>query len=347
MLDGGYGEGEAVVRVKTELNHPNPAIRDWPGFRVIDTERNPHPRVGSKYRVWPLYNIASGVDDHMLGITHVIRGKEHLTNAERQRYLYAHMGWRYPDAVHYGRLKVEGMDLSKSRLMKALDSGEVTGIDDPRLGTLAALRRRGYNPEAIRKLIWDVGPKPVDVTISWDNINSLNRKIIDATSPRFYFTPEPVKATVSGVGKQYEVKARLHPQHPEMGTRTLNIQPRDGEAEFYLAHSDASGLKSGQKVRLMGLFNVKITAVSQGSVSAEFAGEAVSETRDTQMIQWVPVAENLPCQVMMPDASLRKGFVEVGIKSMRVGSVIQFVRFGFGRVDSIAPEALTVYFAHQ
>jgi glutamyl-tRNA synthetase len=347
MLEGGYGEGQAVVRVKTDLNHPNPAVRDWPGFRVIDTKQNPHPRVGSKYRVWPLYNIASGVDDHELGITHVIRGKEHLTNMARQRYLYNHMGWKYPDAVHYGRLKVEGMDLSKSRLMKALELGEVTGVDDPRLGTLAALRRRGYSPEAIRKLIWDVGPKPVDVTISWDNVNALNRKIIDPTSPRFYFAPDPIKARVSGVKKEYEVKAPLHPQHPEMGTRSLSIRPREGTAEFYFSGSDSSILKANQSVRLMGLFNLKIGRSVNGHVNAEFAGEAVSETHDMPMIQWVPVEGSISAQVVLPDASVKKGFAETGLRSLKAGSVIQFVRFGFGRVDSVSENGVSIYFAHQ
>ncbi len=191
MLAGGYKEGQAVFRVKTDLEDPNPAIRDWPAFRVIDTDRNPHPRVGSKFKVWPLYNLASGVDDHLLGITHVIRGKEHLTNMARQIFLYNYMGWKYPDDLHYGRLKVEGMILSKSKLMKAIDSGEYWGVDDPRLGTLVALRRRGYLPETIRKMMWDIGPKPVDVTISWDNLNSQNRKLIDPTSHRYYYVPDP------------------------------------------------------------------------------------------------------------------------------------------------------------
>ncbi|MBA7470034.1 hypothetical protein ES707_05311 [subsurface metagenome] len=62
MLDGTYGEGEAVVRIKTDLDHPNPAVRDWPALRIVDTEKYPHPRVGSKYRVWPLYNFSTGID---------------------------------------------------------------------------------------------------------------------------------------------------------------------------------------------------------------------------------------------------------------------------------------------
>ena len=114
MLDGGFGEGEAVLRVKTDLAHPNPAVRDWPALRIIDPVKYPHPRVGSKYRVWPLFNFGSAIDDHLLGISHVIRGKEHLTNAERTGYLYKALGWSIQEYVHYGRLKTTDIKLSKS-----------------------------------------------------------------------------------------------------------------------------------------------------------------------------------------------------------------------------------------
>src|SRR6266581_2686705 len=65
MLNGGFGEGEAVLRIKTDLTHPNPAVRDWPALRIIDPVKYPHPRVGSKYRVWPLFNFGSAIDDHL------------------------------------------------------------------------------------------------------------------------------------------------------------------------------------------------------------------------------------------------------------------------------------------
>ncbi|MDX1813783.1 MAG: glutamate--tRNA ligase, partial [Candidatus Bathyarchaeia archaeon] len=117
MLNGSYGEGEAVVRVKTDLKHRNPAVRDWPALRIIDPEKYPHPRVGSKYRVWPLYNFSTGIDDHLMGITHIIRGKEHLTNQARQEYMYKHFGWEYPETIHYGRLKNTGASLSKSEIV--------------------------------------------------------------------------------------------------------------------------------------------------------------------------------------------------------------------------------------
>ena len=179
MLNGGYAEGEAVVRVKTDLNHPNPAVRDWPALRIIDPVKYPHPRVGSKYRVWPLYNMAAGLDDHLMGITHIIRGKEHLTNGVRQEFMYRHLGWKYPEAIHYGRLKITGASLSKSKIVQGVKDGTYTGFDDPRLATFVALNRRGIAPEAVKKMIIDVGPKTVDVTLSWENLYSYNRKLLD------------------------------------------------------------------------------------------------------------------------------------------------------------------------
>ena len=347
MLEGGYLEGQAVFRVKTDLEDPNPAIRDWPAFRVIDTDRNPHPRVGSKFKVWPLYNLASGVDDHLMGITHVIRGKEHLTNMARQIFLYNYMGWKYPDDLHYGRLKIEGMILSKSKLMKAIDSGEYWGVDDPRLGTLVALRRRGYLPETIRKTMWDIGPKPVDVTISWDNLNSQNRKLIDPTSHRYFYVPNPLKTRVTGVQKEFEVHPPLHPQHPEMGTRTLTVRPQGGIATIYLAGSDKALLESGKSVRLMGLFNLRPQEFVDDELKGEFVGEQIAGEEHTPILQWVPSEMNVPVDVIMPDATIKKGLAEDGIMTEPVGSIIQFVRFGFGRVDKVSPGHVTVYFAHQ
>ena len=291
--------------------------------------------------------MASGVDDHELGITHIIRGKEHLTNMARQLFMYNYLGWKYPDAIHYGRLKVEGMNLSKSKMMKAVEDGEYKSVDDPRLGTLAALRRRGFRPETIRQLIWDIGPKPVDIKISWDNVNSINRKIIDPTSHRYYFTPDPIKTQVTGVERSIEVKAPLHPQHPEMGTRTLNLQTHGGITGVSLAGSDRAVLVSGKVVRLMGLFNMRPLGFSGSELKAEFVGESARESEGIPILQWVPEEERIPVGVMMPDATVREGFAEKDFGQEQVGSVIQFVRFGFGRVDEVTPNRATVYFAHE
>jgi glutamyl-tRNA synthetase len=346
MLNGGYGEGEAVFRVKTDLSHPNPAVRDWPGFRIVDVNKTPHPRVGSRFRVWPLYNMASGIDDHELGITHVLRGKEHLTNMARQLYLYQYLGWTYPDAVHFGRLKVEGMNLSKSRMMKALEAGECTGVDDPRLGTLAALRRRGFSAKAIRELVWEIGPKPVDITISWDNLNAINRKIIDPTSHRYYFVTNPIPTTVSGVEASIEVHPPLHPQYPDMGNRTLTLKAQNGYSRILLSGSDRTTLTPPNTVRLMGLFNIRTVSFRDSGLNAERL-ERSAEAADVPIVQWVPAEGNLLVSVVLPDASEATGFAELGLRNEPVGSVVQFVRYGFCRVDEVTSERAKLYFAHN
>ena len=346
MMNGGYGEGEAVFRVKTDIAHPNPAVRDWPGFRIVDVNKTPHPRVGSRFRVWPLYNMASGIDDHELGITHVIRGKEHLTNMERQLFLYKHMGWNYPDAIHFGRLKIEGMNMSKSRMMRALEAGEYLGVDDPRLGTLAALRRRGFKPESIRQLMWEVGPKAVDVTISWDNINAINRKIIDPTSHRFYFAPDPITTRVNNVVADVGVEPPLHPQHPEMGTRRLTVHSRNGVATLLLAGTDRTILATKGAVRLMGLFNIRPIGFEGSDLKAEYLGGSSLEG-GVPILQWVPEDDKLPVIVVLPDATKRTGFAENDLNKEVVGSIVQFVRFGFCRIDATNPNVVTVYFAHE
>jgi glutamyl-tRNA synthetase len=347
MVNGGYGEGQAVFRVKTDLSNPNPAVRDWPGFRIVDVNKTPHPRVGSRFRVWPLYNMASGIDDHELGITHVLRGKEHLTNMARQRFLYQHLSWIYPEAVHFGRLKVEGMNLSKSRMTKALEAGEYRGVDDPRLGTLAALRRRGFSPEAIRQLMWEVGPKPVDVTISWDNINAINRKIIDPTSPRYYFVPDPITTAVGGIEADIEVHPPLHPQYPEMGTRTLTLKAQNGTTEVLLSGNDRATLTPGRTVRLMGLFNIRTIDFQEGQLRAELLGESRAQDGGVPILQWVPADGNIPTSVVLPDASKTNGFAEMGLKREPVGSVVQLVRFGFCKIDETGSDGVTLYFAHN
>lgn len=350
MLNGGFAEGEAVARVKTDLNHPNPAVRDWPALRIIDTKKYPHPRVGNKYRVWPLYNMAAGVDDHLLGITHIIRGKEHLTNGVRQEFMYRHLGWTYPEAIHYGRLKITGAFLSKSKIIQGVKDGTYTGFDDPRLATFAALRKRGITPEAIKKLIVDVGPKPADVTLSWENLYSYNRKLLDPQTDRYFFVPDPVELRVKNLPKVFHAELPLHPEKPEKGQRKYTITPKgEGEtASFWMTKKDAESAEFGVVIRLMGLFNVKIDSKTADRLEASFASEAYEDAREAKakLIHWITADEAFPCEVVMPDASVSEGFAESACKKLKPNDVIQFERFGFVRIDEVVPQ-LKAYYAHK
>ncbi len=350
MLNNGYTEGEAVVRIKTDLENPNPAVRDWPALRVIDTKKYPHPRVGSKYIVWPLYNLAAGLDDHLMGMTHIIRGKEHYTNMVRQKYMYKYLGWEYPEAIHYGRLKITGASLSKSKIIQGIKENMYSGFDDPRLGTFLALRKRGITPEAIKKMIIDVGIKSNDVTLSWENLFSYNRKILDPTSQRYFFVPTPVELKVLEIPKIFHAKLPLHPEKPEQGFREYTISPCGNEkaVTFWISKKDEEAMETGDVVRLMELFNVKIESKIGNSQTATFVSESYEDVRKIKapLIQWIPQAEEFPCQIVMPDASVIEGFAESACKKLKPDAIIQFERFGFVRINEVN-QKLVGYYAHK
>lgn len=350
MIQGGYKEGEAVFRVKTDLEHPNPAVRDWPAFRVVDIDKYPHPRVGNKYRVWPLYNFASGIDDHIMGVTHIIRGKEHLTNMVRQEYLYKYLGWQYPETVHYGRLKIVGAYLSKSKILQGVRDGLFKGWDDPRLATFAALRRRGITPGAIEKLIMDIGPKTSDIVLSWENLYAYNRKILDPVAERYFFVQNPVKLIVKNTPKVFKVKLHLHPERPEGEYREYAIEPKgeDNSTAFWISKKDADAAKTGSFVRLMGLFNIEIGDVELNPIQASFVGESHKEAKIAKipLIHWILVGAEMPCQVIMPNAASANGIAESACEKLMPNRIVQFERFGFVRIDENNVK-LAAYYAHK
>jgi len=350
MLNGSYTAGEAVVRIKTDITHPNPAVRDWPALRIIDNEKFPHPRVGNKYHVWPLYNIAAGIDDHLMGITHIIRGKEHLTNVVRQKYMYAYLGWDYPETIHYGRLKITGAHLSKSKIVQGVKEGVYSGWDDPRLATFVALKKRGITPESIKKMMIDVGPKTADVTLSWENLYSYNRKLIDLKSNRYFLVLNPIKLKVTGIPNTFKVKLKLHPQRSDVGFRTYFVIPKGDlkSSTFWIDKNDLKTLSKGSIIRLMDLFNVEIKNIFDNSVEASFNSKSYLEARKnkSKFIHWVSQGEEIPCKVIMPDNSLNEGIAESACKNLKPDITIQFERFGFVRVDHNNNE-LTAYYSHK
>jgi len=351
MLSGEYKEGEAVLRVKTDLNHPNPAVRDWPAMRIIDTRKYRHPRVGSKYRVWPLYNWSAGLDDHLMGITHIIRGQEHATNAVRQKFLYAYFGWRYPTAIHYGRLKIEGAELSKSKVEKGIREGKFSGYDDPRLATLRALKRRGIRPEAIRKIITEIGPKPSDVRISWDNLYAYNRQIIDPIAPRHFALFDPARLRIVDASRQrIDVILPLHPSRPELGQRTFVIKAYRSAFELLAPREDLERLRGGV-IRLMGLMNVKLFDKESDVYVARYIGDTLEQAKKegAVAIQWLPANDNAQVEVVMNDASLNRGVADIYLLDERVDTVVQFERLFFARVDRIDKELkkATLYFTSK
>ena len=343
MLDGSYKKGEAVVRIKTDLQDPNPAVRDWPALRISTTA---HPRQGTKYRVWPLYNFSCGLDDHLMGVSHIIRGKEHDVNTIRQRWLQKHLGWNYPEVINVGRLGLEVGILSKSKMRVGIEDGSYTGWDDPRLGSLMALRKRGIQPATIRTTMIHVGPKPVNVSISWDNFASTNRKIIEPWSNRYSFVQDPVKLKVIGVNELLVAKLPVHPDYPERGTRDFALAPTDGVIELWVSSNDVKKMEKGKLVRLMGVANIRVTVkgdeVEAGYDSLDYQ---VARTENAPFINWLPLDGVVEARVIMPDASTATGLAEESVHGLKMDEMFQFERFGYCRVE--ASEPFEAYFTHK
>ena len=329
MFDGSYKIEEASVMVKTDLNHPNPAIRDFVALRIDDT---PHPRTGTKYRVYPLMNLAVAVDDHLLDLTHVLRGKDHLNNTYRQEYLFGYMGWKVPEYIHYGRVSIEDAQLSTSKMAKGIKEGLYTGWDDPQLGTLGAMRRRGIRPEAIRRYWTEVGIKEVDIQFSWKTLFTYNRELVDDGADRYFFVNDPIPLTMGGLDADITARAPLHPDHPERGTRDLKVVKG---SNVFLAREDMNG--DPKRLRLKDLCNVDVKGDK-----LVYAGNDLAVLKEgVRIVHWAP-ADAVEAEVLMTDGTTMKGVAEPSL-TKSLGKVVQLERFAFVRVEQVNPTVKCVF----
>lgn len=349
MLSGHYGEGEAVLRVKTDLSYSDKSLVDWVAFRIIDTERYPHPIVGSRYIVWPTYNFASAVDDYLMGVTHIVRGKEHLQNTIKQKHLYEHLGWRHPVAIHLGRLRLEEFIMSKSQIKKILkeSGGAYSGPEDPRFGTIRGLRERGITAEAIREVILTVGAKQSDASISFANLAAENRKIIDPISMRLMFVEDPVELIFENGGEEcIETKIPYHPEKAELGKREIKVCTGD---RVLISKSDYSNAisKSGGELRLMELGNYRIDGLNAVLVSRDLS---YAKERNLSIVQWVLKEKSRPAILSIPKGEeliTKSGAIEETEKLKEaLGKNIQLIRVGFAVIKSLSP-LVSLVFSHE
>jgi glutamyl-tRNA synthetase len=335
MVDGEYDAGEMVLRVRTDIEHPNPAIRDWVAFRMVDT---PHPREeAAEYRCWPMLDFQSGVDDHLTGITHIVRGIDLQDAAKRQRFLYDYFGWEYPEVVHWGRVSVDEYDvaLSTSTIKAKIEAGELDGWDDPRAPTVASLRRRGIRGAAIVDAMVDLGTSTSNVDLSMSSIYANNRELVDDAADRRFFVRDGERLPLAG-GPEH-AHPPLHPDHEERGNRDIPV----GEA-VYLEPADRPA--PGERVWLKGLGCVRYDGDGD---RLEATGEGIDVVREGEVdvVHWVPADESVPVRLRTMDGDVN-GRAEPGYAVHDAGDVVQFERVGFARVDRQESERVA-YYAHS
>jgi glutamyl-tRNA synthetase len=322
------GKDGMVVRFRTSMSDPNPALRDPPMLRVSNDR---HALTGTKFHVWPLYNFANTIEDHMQGVTHVFRGKEHEHNTAVQDRLYAALGWKPPATINFGMLKLATGKMHKRDIRKMMSEGKLGGWDDASLPTVRSMLRRGYQPAAIRQAVFMAGLSKNDITFNMESLDAENRKLIDPTSNRYSVVIDPMKLEISGIDAD-RVRVPVHPDFPDRGERTIPVDPK----KIYVSGEDFRKF-NGKVVRLRGLCNIRMAA---GCRCID------NENRpELQKIQWVS-EPNVRVELVRPEGN-EVGLGEPEMQKAGAGETVQLERVGFGRVDSVGKGKVIVYFAHK
>jgi glutamyl-tRNA synthetase len=329
-----YKPGEAIVRFRGDMESKNTVMRDPVLFRINDAR---HPRLVKKYRVWPSYDFAVAVEDYTDGITHALRSKEYELRNELYHAILDALDMKHPKMMEFSRLEFKGMPVSKRVLRPLIDEGKVSGYDDPRLPTLAAMLRRGITPEAIRKFTKSLGFTKADTLAPFDSLEAFNRTIIDKTSIRLFMVKAPKILTINNLPNSV-IELPNHPSN-DLGTRQVEI-----ENGVLLSSEDAKELEVGSQLRLMGLGNVKITSI-KSEITGEFTGD--DHNVNFRKVQWVSQKTAHKLKILIPhqlfiDDEFNEGsleeihaYTEPHYLELKEGTEIQFVRFGYCRKDSV------------
>jgi glutamyl-tRNA synthetase len=337
MLVNKYVEGQWVIRLKGDMSSLDLSLRDPNLMRVID---HPHPLVGTKYVVWPIYDLENVVEDHICGVTHVLRSSEfHLALQIKLREL---LGLPEVFVEQFSRFNFKGTPVSKRLLRPLVEEKMVTGWDDPRMPTIEGVKRRGILAEAIRQFTLLVGYTKTEHTFDWSLLFAVNRKLLDPVSKRLFFVPDPVRLEVQGA-PAHEATIPFHPTQEKLGKRQISVP---ASPTLLVPGADISAMKPGDLFRLMDLYNVRLVSTGKGTAAAEFDGDELRY--DLKKLQWVPDdAEKQGVEVLEPhelyneddtinpnSLVVRNGFAEKSFGTLKVGEIVQFPRYGFVRVDA-------------
>jgi glutamyl-tRNA synthetase len=336
-----FKEGEAVLRLKTDITHKNPAMRD---FSLMRINEHVHPRTGTNNRVWPLMVLAVAVDDHSLGITHMLNGKDHTDNARKEAMIQQYLGWNSPEHRHWGRINFIGMPLSSTTTRIAIEQGEYSGWDDIRLPTIPALRRRGYQPGALEKFALEIGLSLTDKKVAkeefWKTINAFNREIIEPLANRFFFIEDPQIIEMNGATKK-TVDFELHPDFPNRGKRKVVFN-----GKVLLSSKDVKKLEENKLHRLIDCCNFTVQKGRFCVVAGEY--EEYKNTKNKgKIIHWLPFEhKTVPVTVHLDNGKEVTGIGEDGLRKVAEGAIIQFEREYFVRVDTSTQNNITCWYLH-
>ena len=316
MRAGEFEEGAYVLRAKIDMASPNIVMRDPIMYRI---KREPHYRTGNDWCIYPMYDFAHCLSDSLEWITHSICTLEFENNRPLYDWFLDALELEsHPQQIEFARLNLSYTVLSKRRLIELVEKRRVSGWDDPRMPTIAGMRRRGYTPEAIRNFCDRIGVAKNDSIIDVALLEHCVREDLNARAPRVMAVLRPLKVIIDNCpeGRGEEFDSPYHPQNPEMGSRKIRFS-----RVLYIEQGDFLEnppkkfyrLAPGREVRLRYGYFIKCVGVTKDSSTggvmeihctydpATRSGFAPDGRKVDATIHWVSAAHSLPAEVRLYD----------------------------------------------
>ncbi|MBF0308002.1 MAG: glutamine--tRNA ligase/YqeY domain fusion protein [Magnetococcales bacterium] len=272
MRVGEFEDGSRLLRARIDMASPNINMRDPALYRI---RRLTHHQTGDRWCIYPTYDYSHPISDALEGVTHSLCTLEFEDHRPLYDWILANVSVPCrPRQIEFSRLEMEYTVLSKRKLNTLVNEGYVSGWDDPRMPTLAGLRRRGYTPEAIRTFCQRIGITKSAGTVEMALLESCLREDLEVRAPRAMAVLRPLKIVLENFPKKgvEEIQAPIHPQKPEMGQRTLPFT-----REIYIDRNDFreeapkqfKRLLPGGEVRLRNAYVIRCEKVIKDPVTKE------------------------------------------------------------------------------
>jgi len=314
MRTGEFPDGERVLRAKIDMASPNLNMRDPVMYRILHAS---HPRTGDKWRIYPMYDWAHGLEDSIEGITHSICTLEFEDHRPLYDWYLDQLGIYHPQQIEFARLNLTYTAMSKRKLLELVRDGLVKGWDDPRLPTLSGLRRRGYTPESIRVFCERIGVAKTDSTIDIALLEHCLREDLNKRAKRVMAVLRPLKIVIENYpeGLIEEMEAVNNPEDTSMGTRKVPFSH-----QLYIEQDDFQEipqkkffrLTPDQEVRLRYAYIIKCTDVIKNDAGEIVelrctydpdtrSGSGTSDRKVKGTIHWVAASHAIEAEVRLYD----------------------------------------------
>jgi len=316
MRTGEFEEGAHVLRAKIDMASPNINMRDPTLYRI---KKAAHYRTGNKWCIYPMYDFTHCLSDSIEGITHSICTLEFENNRPLYDWVLDQLNVDcHPQQIEFARLNLSYTVLSKRKLVELVEKEYVAGWDDPRMPTLAGMRRRGYTPEAIRNFCERIGVAKRDSVVDVALLEHYLREDLDRRTPRVMAVLRPLRVVIDDYPEDQteELDAPYHPQDPSMGSRKVPFSRLLYiEREDFLEEPPKKffRLGPGREVRLRYAYYITCKGVVKDERTGEVVEVHCSYDRETRggwssdgrkvrgTIHWVSAAHSLPAEVRLYD----------------------------------------------